>query len=107
MSEDTSPVIVSGWIDWEPDERDEALRHFREVAAVSRLEAGCVDYAVAPDPDTPGRVRVFEHWTSEPVLREHLALPHVTAFRDAVAGLHRTGRDIALHRVASSEPMSS
>lgn len=102
-----SAVVVAGWIDWVPEHRDEVLRHFTTVAVASRAEAGCLDYWGAPDVENPGRVRVFEHWTDEKDLRDHLTLEHVQAFRTAVSGLTRTGWDISLHVLASSGPMTS
>ena len=104
---DERPVIVAGWMDFAPGDRDEALRAFSTVVAKSREEPGCIDYAFTPDPDVPGRVRVFEHWTSDAALTEHLALPHVADLRDALAGLTRTGREMTHHTVAVSRPMGS
>lgn len=104
---DAAEVIVSGWIDFEPEHRAEALRHFSDVVAASREEPGCIDYAFSPDPDLPGRVRVFEHWTSDAALSEHLTLPHVLRLRDAIAPLTRTGRSMTHSTVAVSRPMGS
>ncbi len=106
-TQDDSAVIVSGWIDFDPADREEALRAFSVVVAKSREEPGCVDYAFTPDPDLPGRVRVFEHWVSDAALTEHLTLPHVQELRAAIAGLTRTGREMTYHTVAASRPMGS
>ena len=104
---DEPAVIVSGWIDFDPADREEALRAFSVVVASSREEPGCLDYAFTPDPDLPGRVRVFEHWTSQAALTEHLTLPHVQQLRTAIADLTRTGREMTHHTVAASRPMGS
>ena len=106
-SQEGPAVIVSGWIDFDPADRDEALRAFSVVVAKSREEPGCVDYVFAPDPDDPARVRVFEHWTSDAALSEHLTLPHVQDLRAAIAGLTRTGRQMTHHTIAASRPMES
>lgn len=100
-------VIVAGWIDFEPGDREEALRHFSEVVAASRREPGCLDYVFSPDPDLPGRVRVFEHWDSDASLTHHLTLPHVLRLREALAPLTRTGRSMTHATVAASRPMGS
>jgi quinol monooxygenase YgiN len=100
-------VIVSGWMDFDPADREEALRAFSVVVAKSREEPGCVDYAFTPDPDLPGRVRVFEHWASDAALTEHLTLPHVQDLRSAISGLTRTGREMTHHTVAASRAMES
>jgi len=106
-TQDEQPVIVAGWIDFAPGDREAALRAFADVVAKSREELGCIDYVFSPDPDIPGRVRVFEHWTSDAALTEHLALPHVQALRAGIAGLTRTGREMTHHTVAVSRPMGS
>ena len=105
--QESGEVIVAGWMDFEPADREAALRAFAGVVAASRREPGCVDYAFTPDPDVPGRIRVFEHWIDDAALTEHLALPHVQALRDALAGLTRTGRQMTHHTVAASRPMGS
>jgi quinol monooxygenase YgiN len=104
---DDRAVVVAGWIDYEPADRAAALDAFAVVVAASREEPGCLDYAFSPDPDVPGRVRVFEHWVSDAALTEHLTLPHVQALRGATAGLTRTGRQMTHHTVAVSRPMGS
>jgi quinol monooxygenase YgiN len=106
-TQDEPAVIVTGWIDFDPGDRDEAMRAFRVVVAASRQEPGCIDYAFTPDPDVPGRVRVFEHWVNDAALTEHLTLPHVLDLRSAIAGLTRTGREMTHHTVAASRPMGS
>ncbi len=104
---DDAEVIVSGWIDFDPAQREEALRHFAEVVAASRREPGCIDYVFSPDPDLPGRVRVFEHWTSDGALTEHLTLPYVARLRAAISPLRRTGRSMTHSRVTVSRPMGA
>ncbi len=106
-SGDDRAVVVAGWIDFDPADRAAALAAFADVVAASREEPGCIDYAFTPDPDDPGRVRVFEHWVSDAALTEHLTLPHVQALRGAMAGLTRTGRQMTHHTVAVSRPMGS
>jgi quinol monooxygenase YgiN len=104
---DHRAVVVAGWIDYDPADRAAALDAFAVVVAASRKEPGCIDYAFSPDPDVPGRVRVFEHWVSDAALTEHLTLPHVQELRAATAGLTRTGRQMTHHTVAVSRPMGS
>jgi quinol monooxygenase YgiN len=98
-------IVVAGWIDWEPAHRDEALAHLREAARHSRLEPGCLDYAMTADPDDEARIRVYERWASAEALEEHLRTPHIKAFREASAGLVRRSRSLHRMVVASSDPM--
>lgn len=106
MSDDAE-VVVFGWMDFTPEDREQALRHFSQVVAATRQEPGCLDYSFAPDPDLPGRVRVFEHWDSDASLTAHLTLPHVARLREAIAPLTRTGRSMTHSTVAVSRPMGS
>jgi quinol monooxygenase YgiN len=98
-------IVVAGWIDWEPAHRDEALAHLCEAARHSRLEPGCLDYAMTADPDDEGRIRVYERWVSGEALAEHLETPHIKAFREASAGLVRRGRSLHRMLIESSAPM--
>lgn len=92
MSEE---FIISGWFEY-GEHRDEVLAAFSECARRSREEAGCLDYWVAADSELPGRLHVFERWTSEADLAEHFTTPQVTEFRAAVSAYPRTDR--VLHR---------
>lgn len=100
-------VIVAGWMDFEPGDREEALRHFSDSVVVTRRELGCLDYVFSPDPDVPGRMRIFEHWDSDASLTEHLTLPHVAQLSKALAQLTRTGRSLTHSTIAFSRPMGS
>jgi quinol monooxygenase YgiN len=104
---DTAEVVVFGWIDFAPTDREQALHHFSQVVTASLQEPGCLDYAFTPDPHVPGRVRVFEHWDNDASLTEHLTLPHVLRLRKALAPLTRTGRSMTHATVAASRPMGS
>lgn len=103
----TAQIVITGWIDYEPTDRADVLKHFSEVARISRKEAGCIDYAVTADADDDKRVRVFEHWVSDAALESHLKTRHVTAFRSAIADRQARRRLLFKHVIASSAPMRS
>ncbi|WNZ13414.1 putative quinol monooxygenase [Streptomyces sp. 11x1] len=103
MSEE---IIVAGWMDYEPADRDTMLRHLVEVGKRTREEEpGCLDYAMTADPTDGRRIRVFERWVSQQALDEHFATPHIKDFRTAVSGLTRLGVSLQAHTVAASRPM--
>ncbi|WP_326573221.1 antibiotic biosynthesis monooxygenase [Streptomyces sp. NBC_00481] len=103
MSEE---IIVAGWMDYEPADRDTMLRHLVEVGKRTlEEEPGCLDYAMTADPTDGRRIRVFERWVSQQALDEHFATPHIKDFRTAVAGLTRLGVSLQAHTVAASRPM--
>jgi quinol monooxygenase YgiN len=98
--------IIAGWLDYGPN-RDQVLKHFTVVAAASRDEPGCLDYAVCADPENQGRVVVFERWTSEVDLVEHFKTPHIATFRESIKPYPRSGRSLHRYFVARSEEFSS
>lgn len=66
-------VIVGGWFEVDPNERDAFVAGRVEGMRRSRTEQGCIEYVVAPDPVDPGRVVLFERWESQADLDAHLA----------------------------------
>ena len=99
-------IIVAGWMDYEPGDRDTMLKALAELGRQTRAaEPGCLDYAMTADPDDERRIRVYEHWTSQQALDEHFTTPHIKDFRAAVAGLTRVGVSLTAHSVAASRPM--
>ena len=60
---------------------------FAQVVPPTHAEEGCLRFAlhrVAADPD---RFVLVERWASREALDEHLAMPHLAAFREAGAGI--------------------
>jgi len=66
-------VIVGGWFEVDPVERDAFLAERHEMMRRSRSEDGCLEYTFAADPLEPGRVILFERWESQAALDAHLA----------------------------------
>ncbi|KUO19487.1 putative quinol monooxygenase [Streptomyces dysideae] len=102
----TEEIIVAGWMDYEPGDRDTMLNALVELGRYTReREPGCLDYAMTSDPTDARRIRVYEHWTSRQALDEHFSTAHIKDFRAAVAGLTRVGVSLQAHTVAASRPM--
>ncbi|MDT0572015.1 putative quinol monooxygenase [Streptomyces sp. DSM 3412] len=103
MSEE---IIVAGWMDYEPGDRDEMLRHLVALGRRTREEEpGCLDYAMTADPGDERRIRVYERWVSQQALDEHFGTAHIKEFRTASAGLTRVGVSLEAHTVAETRPM--
>jgi quinol monooxygenase YgiN len=98
--------IIAGWFDYGTN-RDAVLEHFAVCAAASREEDGCLDYVASADPGDPARLVVFERWDSEEHLAAHFQTPHITEFRQAVAGYPRVAREIRRYFIAHSEEFQS
>jgi quinol monooxygenase YgiN len=66
-------LIVGGWFEVEPSERDAFVAGRLDSVRSSRAEKGCIEYTVAPDPADPGRVILYERWEDQASLDAHLA----------------------------------
>ncbi|MFI5673123.1 putative quinol monooxygenase [Streptomyces cellulosae] len=90
--ENAGEIIVAGWMDYEPADRDPMLGHLVEVGRRTREEEpGCLDYAMTADPTDVRRIRVYERWVSQQALDEHFTTAHIKDFRAATTGLTRVG----------------
>ena len=64
-------VIVGGWFEVDPSERDAFVAQRIEAMRRSRADHGCLEYVIAPDPVEPGRAVLFERWESQADLDAH------------------------------------
>jgi quinol monooxygenase YgiN len=101
----SAALVISGTITVDPAHVDRALEAARDVTAVSRAEPGCLSYGFWADPESPGRLRVFEEWASAAALQDHLASPHLAEFREALDAIVVRERDITRYEVAASSPL--
>jgi hypothetical protein len=67
-------LIIAGYFDVDPAQRDQYLRDRWEGTKLSRAEDGCLAYAFSPDPVEPGRVLLYERWETKEALTAHIAL---------------------------------
>jgi quinol monooxygenase YgiN len=98
-------IIVAGTVEFDPAQRDAALRAASELFAATRAQPGCLDYVWCADPASASRVWVYERWQDTPSLAAHLAGP---CYHGMLAVLGRHGlrsADVAKHRVALREPV--
>ena len=66
-------LIVAGWFEVDPGDRDAFIASQVDGMTASRGEPGCVEYVFSPDPLVPGRVVLYEFWQDKPPLAAHLA----------------------------------
>lgn len=72
--------------------RDEFVQVFRANVPNVRAEAGCIEYTPTVDVDAglaaqaldTNMVTVVEKWESLEALRDHLAAPHMAAYKEQV-----------------------
>ena len=58
-------VIVAGHILVEPQQRDTYLAGCVSTVEQARRADGCLDFAISADLLDPGRINIFERWTSQ------------------------------------------
>lgn len=92
-------VIVGGTFEVEPAQRDAFLASRLDRMRTSRAEPGCLEYVSSADPLDPGRVVLFERWTSQESLDAHLAAPR-SAPKPAEAGIVPKAVSIVVYEVA-------
>jgi quinol monooxygenase YgiN len=100
-------VIVGGWFQVEPGERDAFIAGQLESMRASRAEAGCIEYVVAPDPLDPGRAILFERWEDQAALDAHLAGMRSSAPADPdTPRVAAKGLSIVVYDVAGERPLA-
>jgi quinol monooxygenase YgiN len=73
MRKEEHVVIVGGYFEVDPDQREEFVASRHESMRKSRSEPGNLEYTVAADPIDPGRVVLFERWVDQAALDAHIA----------------------------------
>ena len=101
-------VIVSGYVDFDASENiKDMLLSVKPLIEGALNEEGCIAYSWTEDHLTPGRVWVYEEWTSSETLDAHL---NSHWYRDMGAHLARFERKprtnvIKKYRVEHEEPV--
>ena len=58
-------IIVAGALTVDPDGRDAYLDGCVSLVEAARRADGCLDFALSPDLLDPGRINVYERWSSD------------------------------------------
>ncbi len=98
-------LIVGGWFEVDPSERDAFVAGRVEAMRNSRTEQGCIEYVIAADPVDPGRAVLFERWESQADLDAHLARPRPAPSSDAPS-IAPTSVTIRVYDVTGERPLS-
>ena len=98
-------LIIAGSITFDPAHTETAKAAASEMMAATLQEEGCQDYVFSIDMSDGAKIRVFEIWDSEEHLAAHFQTEHMKVYREKVAGIGVTGRDLAKYQVSSSEPL--
>jgi quinol monooxygenase YgiN len=75
-------VILNVHIDAAAGHEEKLAEQLRALVAPTRSEAGCLEYELHRDPQSPGKFMFYERFSSQSALDEHLASPHFKKFVD-------------------------
>ncbi len=98
-------VIVGGWFEVDPSERDAFVAERIEGMQTSRAEHGCIEYVIAADPVDPGRAVLYERWESQADLDAHGARMRQAPRPDA-STVRPTAVSIFVYDVTGERPLS-
>ncbi len=98
-------IIISGTVDLPPENLTAALEAGKPLIEGALTEEGCLDYDWCPEPLTPGRIRVFERWSSEEALAAHFQSEWYMRMRDTIGQFGIIAADTAKYRVDIEEPV--
>ena len=96
-------LIVGGWFEVDPSERDAFIASRMKSMETSRAEDGNLDYVIAADPVDPARVVLFERWDSQAALDAHAAALREARSNAPVAAPKSTS--VQIYDVAGARPL--
>ena len=73
-------IVILGWTELEPGDREIWLGHARELVDATRREPGVQRFSVVADPDSDTGVLVQEHYIDEAAFDAHRASAHLARF---------------------------
>jgi len=98
-------IIVAGWMEVDPKDRDAFVELRRGSAAAYSSEKGFIEYVFTADPSHPGRVRVFEVWATAEDQDTHLRLA-ITNSASTAPPFAVLGQQVTIYTVSDSRPWS-
>ena len=69
-----------------PDQIDLVRVELEKLIAVTRAEAGCINYDLHQDNDNPAHFMFYEIWESRELWQTHMSAPHLAAYMEATDG---------------------
>jgi quinol monooxygenase YgiN len=87
-------ILVTGYIDFDPAKREEAIAAVNTAVEATLAEEGCEGYAFSSDLNNPGRFLINEQWASQEAMDSHMQTPHLAALMGAWGNLGVTGASL-------------
>ncbi|MEM8973657.1 MAG: putative quinol monooxygenase [Pseudomonadota bacterium] len=69
-----------------PDKIDLVKAELLKLIAITRAEAGCINYDLHQDNDNPAHFLFYENWESRELWQTHMGAPHLSAYMEATDG---------------------
>jgi quinol monooxygenase YgiN len=105
QSQDANAYIVT-YIEVAPGAKDQAARLMRELADVSRKEAGVTRFEILQRIDRPHHFAILEVWKDQSAQAAHAAAAHTKAFRDKLQAVASAPYDERPHTGLAAAPVS-
>jgi len=81
------PLTLIAHIYADLDHADAVLAALKALVSPTRAEAGCMGYDLHTDNNDPTHFVFYEIWTDKAAMDQHMATPHIAAFRAATQGM--------------------
>ena len=94
-------IIVSGWLQVEPEQRQACLDSCRPVIEAARAAPGCMAFYLTADPLEHDRINVFEQWTTSSDVESFRQDGPDTELQAAILGA-----SVHQHEIASTTPLT-
>ena len=98
-------IVLIGHFRLPADQVEAARGPIARVVAATRLEAGCIKYSYAEDPDDAGLFHVSEVWTDKASLDAHFASDHMKQWQADRQTLGMLDREITAYTATSAEKL--
>ena len=100
-------IVVVARVKTDAEHREEMVRLGQTVAAASRQEAGCLNYALFEDSERENEFVMIEEWEDDEALQRHFTTPHIAAFMSAMPATLVAPPDIRFHTIESTRDLSN
>ena len=102
----TDMIVIAGWVDVDPDARDELIASTVELQRATRNdEPGCMAYVFTADPAVDGRIHIYEQWASAADLDAHFQHPNFHATGALLRAQPRRGGEMAKYHIDKTGPV--
>jgi quinol monooxygenase YgiN len=80
-------LVLHAFIKVDPNQREEFLKHAKEVMKGSKAEEGCNTYHLYEDTIEPNTFVMVEEWKDSAALEFHFGTNHYQVFKNATGGM--------------------